>query len=46
MSARKKDHGETKSDMYGWRPKGYAGTADRPGGCTGHNILEINNSGR
>ena len=27
--------------MDGWRPKGYAGTADYPGGCTGQNILEI-----
>ena len=27
-------------------PKGYAGTADHPGGCTGQNILEIKNSGR
>ena len=38
--------GESNSEMYGWRPKGYAGTADRPGGCTGQNILEIKNSGR
>ena len=32
--------------MDGWRPKGYAGTADHPGGCPGQNILEIKNSGR
>ena len=29
-----------------WRPKGYADTADHPGGCAGQNILEIKNSGR
>ena len=45
-SARKKAKGETKGEMDGWRPKGYAGTADHPGGCTGQNILEIKNSGR
>ena len=32
--------------MGGWRPKGYADTADHPGGCPGQNILEIKNSGR
>ena len=32
--------------MDGWRPKGYADTADHPGGCAGQNILEIKNSGR
>ena len=37
---------ETKREMDGWRPKGYADTADHPGGCTGQNILEIKNSGR
>ena len=42
----KKAKGETKCEMDGWRPKGYAGTADHPGGCTGQNILEIKNSGR
>ena len=46
MSARKKAKGETKREMNGWRPKGCADTADQPGGCTGQNILEINNSGR
>ena len=30
--------------MDGLRPKGYAGTADHPGGCPGQNILEIKNS--
>ena len=45
-SAREKAKGETKSEMDGWSPKGYAGTADHPGGCTGQNILEIKNSGR
>ena len=24
-----------QEEMDGWRPKGYAGTADHPGGCTG-----------
>ena len=32
--------------MDGLHPKGYAGTADHPGGCPGQNILEIKNSGR
>ena len=31
--------------MDGLRPKGHTGTADRPGGCTGRNILEIKNLG-
>ena len=30
--------------MDGLRPKGYAGTADHPGGCPGQNILEIKKS--
>ena len=30
-----------KKEMDGWRPKGYAGTADHPGECPGQNILEI-----
>ena len=38
--------GETKREMDGWRPKGYADTADHPGGYAGQNILEIKNSGR
>ena len=38
--------GETKREMDGLRPKGYAGTAGHPGGCPGQNILEIKNSGR
>ena len=38
--------GGTKREMDGWSPKGYSGTADHPGGCTGQNILEIKNSGR
>ena len=42
----KKAKGETKREMGGLRPKGYAGTADHPGGYTGQNILEIKNSGR
>ena len=46
MSVRKKAKGETKSEMDGWSPKGHAGTADHPGGCTGQNILEIKNSSR
>ena len=45
MSARKKAKRETKREMDGWRPKGYAGTADHPGGCPGQNILEIKNLG-
>ena len=32
--------------MDGLCPKGYAGTADHPGGCPGQKILEIKNSGR
>ena len=42
----KRPKGETKREMDGWRPKGCAGTAGHPGGCTGQNILEIKNSGR
>ena len=42
----KKAKGETKSEMDGWRPKGYAGPEDHPRGCTGRNTLEIKNSGR
>ena len=38
--------GETKREMDGWCPKGYADTADHPGGCAGQNILEIENSDR
>ena len=34
-SARKKTKRETKREMDGLRPKGYAGTADQPGGCPG-----------
>jgi len=45
-SARKKAKGETKREMDGLHPKGYAGTADHPGGCPGQNILEFKNSGR
>ena len=41
-----KYQGETKRETGGLRPKGYAGTADHPGGCPGQNILEIKNSGR
>ena len=41
---RKKPRGDQEGD--GLRPKGYAGTADHPGGCPGQNILEIKNSGR
>ena len=41
----KKAKGETKSEVDGWSPKGYAGTADHPGGSTGQNILEIKNTG-
>ena len=37
----KRPRSETKSDMGGWRPKGYAGTADHPLRCTGQKILEI-----
>ena len=37
--------GKTKREMDGLHPKGYAGTADHPGGCTGQNILEIKNLG-
>ena len=33
--ARKKTKRETKREMDGLRPKGYAGTADHPGGCPG-----------
>ena len=32
--------------MDGLCPKGYAGTADHPGGWPGQNILEVKNSGR
>ena len=32
--------------MNGLPPKGYADTADHPGGCPGQNILEIKNPGR
>ena len=32
--------------MASERPKGYADTADHPGGCAGQNTLEIKNSGR
>ena len=39
------DKGETKREMDGWRPKGYAGTVDHPRGCPGQNIVEIKNSG-
>ena len=46
MSARKKTKGETKREMDGLYPKGYAGTADHPRGCPGQNILEIKNSSR
>ena len=42
-NARKKTKGETKREMDGLRPKGYAGTADHPGGCPGQNILEMKN---
>ena len=42
----KKAKGETKRELDGWRPQGYASTADHPGGCTGQHILEIKNSGR
>ena len=42
----KRPRGETKREMDGWRPKGYAVTADHPGGCAGQNILEIKNSCR
>ena len=42
----KKDQGETKREMDGLRPKGYAGTVDHPGWCPGQHILEIKNSGR
>ena len=45
-SARKKTKGETKREMDGLLPKGYAGTADHPRECPGQNILEIKNSGR
>ena len=45
-SSRKKTKWETKREMDGLRPKGYAGTADHPRGCPGENILEIKNSGR
>ena len=44
-SAREKAKGETQSEMGGWSPKGYAETADHPGGCTTQNILEIKNTG-
>ena len=44
MSARKKTKRETKREMDGLRPKGYAGTTDHLGGCPGQNILEIKNS--
>ena len=37
---------ETKREMDGLRPKGHADTADHPGGCPRHNILEIKNSDR
>ena len=37
---------QTKREMDGLRPKGYADTADYPGGCPGQNIPEIKNSGR
>ena len=37
---------KTKTEMDGLHPKGYAGTADHPGGCPGQNILENKNSGR
>ena len=40
------DMGETKREMDGLCPKGYAGTADHPRGWPGQNILEIKNSGR
>ena len=43
----KRPRGDQEGD--GWmasEPKGDAGTADHPGGCTGQNILEIKNSGR
>ena len=40
-----KNQGETKREMDGLRPNGYAGTADHPGGCPGQNNLEIKNSG-
>ena len=46
QSAKKKAKAGTKREMDGWLPKGYAVTADHPGGCTGQNILEIKNSGR
>ena len=42
--AKKKTKWETKREMDGLRPKGYAGTADHPRGCPGQNILEIKNS--
>ena len=42
----KRPRGETKREMDGLRSKGYAGTADQPGGCPGQNILEMKNSGR
>ncbi len=42
----KKTKGETKREMDGLCPKGYASTADHSGGCRGQNILEIKNSGR
>ena len=46
MQRMKKAKGETKKEMDGWRPKGYADTADHPGRCAEQNILEIKNSGR
>ena len=46
VPARKRAKGETERAMGGLRPKGYAGTADHPGVCTGQNIMEIKNSGR
>ena len=42
----KKAKGETKREMDGWRPKGYAGPADHPGERIRQNIMEIKNSGR
>ena len=35
MRVQEKDHGETKREMDGLRPNGYADTADHPGGCPG-----------
>ena len=36
----------TRREMDGLRPKGYASTADHPGGCPGQNIPEIKNLDR